>query len=346
MYAKPTLVLKLLLMCCVGVLIATNMIPSTKKVCANFLSIEIHKFYVESDANTPLPYDPSICRHLLKGQGEPILWQVGFAEYLNGNLKRAEEDLSSALASQNDVEQMLLLDKILTLAPLLWHDDAVAANFAVSFARQHDHTSPIGYLRLANFYITQRRSGVQISQEAIRPILQLAGETNVAGHIPLVKRAEAWFYLGELWKTSDQQKALIAYQNAIATDPKDMSWGYAWMSAMQIVEIHISQQAWADAQSMLTYAESLPNLYQRYSKTRLRLAQLESDLGRPNQAIAILEETIARDPAFVPTRLHLAGLYVAVDRAHDGITQYREVLKLDPNQIEAQEALATLEGKQ
>jgi Tfp pilus assembly protein PilF len=114
---------------------------------------------------------------------------------------------------------------------------------------------------------------------------------------------------------------------------------------MQLVDIYARQQEWTLAREMLTYAETLPERYHRYSHTRLRLAKLETEQSDPEQAITILEKAIARDSAFIPTRLYLASLYLSANQFQKAKAQYLSVLELKPNQSEALEALMELENQ-
>lgn len=64
--------------------------------------------------------------------------------------------------------------------------------------------------------------------------------------------------------------------------------------------------------------------------------------GRENEGLAHLEQALALDPASVPYTLALAQGYSQAGRYHDAIETYLRVLKLQPENSQAQQALEEL----
>jgi tetratricopeptide (TPR) repeat protein len=312
-------------------------------MCASWSAVRLIQAYYEPI--TVAVVEPLACQSLTNLSGVSAPWQIGLIEYIYGSLSQAQQDLDSVLSEQSDAARMRLLDQLLTFAPVAWSSHPARSDWAVAFAQRYLHASPVGYLRLAQFYLAQANAGDTFSASKSLDVFRLAGETSAHGYLPMISRAQAWFFVGEFLKTTDTRQALTAYLAAIAMDPRDESGGYAWMSSMNSVELYVKQQNWAAAREMLAYAATLPDLYHRYSYTRLRLAQLEFELGELHQAINILEQAIVSEPDFVLTRLNLAELYTTAGRLQDAIAQYIVVLQLDSQHAQARQALSALEGK-
>ena len=114
---------------------------------------------------------------------------------------------------------------------------------------------------------------------------------------------------------------------------------------MKTVELYVQSEEWQKARQLLLYAAALPDRYHRYSYSHLRLAQLEAQLGRREEAIALLEEAVDKDANFVTTKVYLGSLYRSAGQTEKAIRQYREALKLDPDNEEAKSYLTNLESK-
>lgn len=329
-------------------LLLTLVVPFSVSLCANGASIWLLKKYsMPGSFAIPSAVCPVWLRQVQMSvwPSDPP-WQYSFVNYVQGQLDHVESGLSGSTKKMSDERKVMLLDTLLAFTPVAWRGDPAGADLVVSFARSHGQASIRGYLALANFYIGLVRAGDPRWLGKAHEALQLAARASIPGSAVVWPRAEAWFRLGDLaLQEKNDSLAVDCFQAAIRDDPRDESWGYAWMSAMQLVDIYSRQENWAEARAVLAYAETLPDRYHRYSHTRLRLAQLEVKLGERGQAIAILEGAIARDPSFALTRLYLANLYVVANRPQDAVQQYRQVLQLDPNQTEARQALLTLEGK-
>jgi tetratricopeptide (TPR) repeat protein len=288
------------------------------------------------------PATPSLCT-VGAGPLAPQRWPQGVAAYVRGDLTDAEPLLTAALMTMSADERTLRLDQALSYAPLIWHDHPESVDFMVEYARQHGHTSPIGYMRLALFYLHPGDlTTAKAVQERLHTTLTLAAGTTLTGYQPRANRTAAHYYLGEYYRVRDARLAVQAYQAAVDEDPKDTTQSFAWMSAMKVVEYSIQSQDWQRAYAMLGYAEALPDRYHRYSYTRLRRAQIDAERGEDVRAIAVLEETILRDPQFVATRLYLATLYTTAGRLQQAAEQYQAVLRIEPDNQEAQRALTEL----
>jgi len=327
-------------------LVLTAMIigQSLEVACTNWTNVALLKFYFSGSslANAiPVP-----CTASMSNSSATQLWSQGMVAYLRGDSQRAEPLLTAALGVVPAIERTYRIDQLLSFSALMSRDDPTQSDIAINLARRYQHNSPIGYMRLAQIYIDQARIGNTTNWERAKEITHLAGETSQTGFRAKLERAKAWFYLGEFSKNSDPDKALAAYRAAIAEDPQNESHGYISDSAVNIAKICISRQQFDVARRMLTFAASLSNSYHSYSQARTQLALLEQEQVGPRAAITILEETIAHESDYIPTRLYLASLYLNTGRSVEAIAQYQAILRLDSSHVEARTALAKLEAEQ
>ncbi len=327
--------------CAVLMLVVMLLWPSVGMACTNWTNSVLLRFYF--GVGTLAQAIPAPCAVTLPTTSTAQSWSQGVVAYLRGDRHQAEPLLTAAIAAVPSGERTHHLDQLLSFATLVSGDDPMQASFALALAQRYQHNSPLGYMRLAQIYIGQARTGDTTNWAQVRMLTRLAGQTNLAGFAARWRRNEAWFYLGEFSKGSDQAEALAAYQAAIAEDPQGL---YSADAAVQIAQIYIQRQQFAAARHMLNFAASLPSQYHGYSQARLLLAQMELQQRGTSVAVAILEETITQEPDYIPTRLYLAALYLDTGQTPAALVQYRAILKLDPTQNEARTALEKLAGQQ
>jgi tetratricopeptide (TPR) repeat protein len=79
--------------------------------------------------------------------------------------------------------------------------------------------------------------------------------------------------------------------------------------------------------------------------TNYNIAVLWNDINQVDKSIYYMERAIEAYAAFTAARLNLASLYKTKGRTQDAVTQVQEVLKLDPQNVQAQKLLRKLTRK-
>ena len=79
--------------------------------------------------------------------------------------------------------------------------------------------------------------------------------------------------------------------------------------------------------------------------TNYNIAILWNDIKQADKAIYYMERAIESYPAFTAARLNLASLYRTRGRNEDAVCQIQEVLKIEPQNAEAQKMLRKIERK-
>ena len=211
-HQRQLTVIRLCFCCALGLLAASA--ETEKMLCRNAAGPGLVRFYFGQESS--LEISPR-CQEYGGADSVRALWQPGFADYLVGNLKRASARLKHCWSESTEPMKLLLVDRMLTVAPVAYGMAPERADFAVSFAEQLRHPSPLGYLRLTRFYLLQISSGDTTNWERAKTASRLAAETQQVSHLASISRAEAWAHLGDLWHGSSPEKALAAYLGACRT---------------------------------------------------------------------------------------------------------------------------------
>lgn len=264
-----------------------------------------------------------------------LAWQAGQSD--------GHQRFTAAIDGLSAVERDRPLDVALTLAaqrgsPEGWRGAVLRV------AAERGHQSPVGYLRLGRAEVAAITGQDARPAEHAARALRLAGEAAAEGYVPSITRAMAWYELAQLARPRDRREAIDAYSRAIAADPEDASFGYAWMSAYELAHIHIDEARWDEAQSLLSYAEGLPDRYHRRSYSRMGLARVAVGQQRADRALALLRRAIADDPLFVPLYVRLGALLQESGDHAQAAEQYRRALEIDPANAEARQALVKSSG--
>jgi TolB-like protein len=140
----------------------------------------------------------------------------------------------------------------------------------------------------------------------------------------------------------DNQRALAAYQKAVALDPSYAAAysGLAdaeWRIADQLTgEAAGYQRAAAAADKAIALAPDSPEGY--WARGRLRNNYFFDWYG----AEADYQKALALDPNYVPAQVGYAGLLATLGRSPEALTMYRRALALDPLSVVGWRELATL----
>jgi putative inorganic carbon (HCO3(-)) transporter len=323
------------------ILAIAGVVVSAREACGNALALDhLRGFFRPGAAAVPGGVRCADREAVRAGRGA---WHAGVDLVLRRELRAAERPLAAGLAGMSAADRRRHIDQLLVLsasdrpAP----DRALVA-FALAFARAQRHDTAMGYLAVGKVCRAHQERGIDACGSATEDALALAGGAGGGAFRDVVARAEASFMLGRLYEGAEDPRALDAFRAAMATDPGDVSGGYAWMSAARAVELLARDRRWDEARALLDYAATLPDLYHRRSYTALRRAELEAALGDDALAMSLLERATDRDPDLAATHAMLAALYRKHGRTGDAVARYRRVLALDPRHPEAVKALSEL----
>jgi tetratricopeptide (TPR) repeat protein len=187
--------------------------------------------------------------------------------------------LQAALLQFSAQERRIRGDQLLVTAAALRSPQRAATALQVTHDAHLD--SAVGYVALATAL-----QGDAPSRQLRHEALERAAAADAEGNVQVMRRAQAWYQLGH--DAGSRTEALRDYAGALAADPKDTSWGYAWMSAVEIARLHAQVGEWQEASSALKTAAALPDRYGRRAAALLDLAVAECRRGsEPDAAEAI-----------------------------------------------------------
>jgi Flp pilus assembly protein TadD len=162
----------------------------------------------------------------------------------------------------------------------------------------------------------QRDIDQQQFETAIAPLQKVLGEQPdfAYGHFQL-----AYVYTA-LKKTKEAQ---AEYERAVALDPK-MSAAYVNLG-MLLLDAH------EDAAAVVPLRKAV-ELLPSASRPRFLLGVAEERAGHLAEAADLFTGAVRLDPTDSEMQLHLAGLYLQLNRPADAEARFRRVLEIQPNQ--------------
>jgi len=144
--------------------------------------------------------------------------------------------------------------------------------------------------------------------------------------------------IGDIYfKLGNDMGAIQHYQKAILIEP-DRAALFGKI-AQTLTRVGLRDQA------IIMYERSLI-LDAKDPIANYNLAILWNDIKQSDKAIYYLERAIESYPAFTAARLNLASLYRVKERHDDAVRQLQEVLKLEPQNADAQKMLRKIEKKE
>jgi hypothetical protein len=188
--------------------------------------------------------------------------------------------LQGALIQFGTQERRIRGDQLLVTAAVLRNPQRTAT--ALQVTRDAHHGSAVGYVSLA----TALQGNVR-TRTARHEALECAVATNADGNVQVMRRAQAWYWLGR--EAGTRAEALRAYTGALSSDPRDTSWGYTWMAAVEIARLHVEAGEWQEASSALKIAAALPDRYGRRAAALLDLAFVECRRGSEAEAARAID---------------------------------------------------------
>jgi len=188
--------------------------------------------------------------------------------------------LESHLRRADLGERRIRADQLLATAAALRDPNRAAIALRVTTDVHHD--SAVGYMILAN--ALQGMSGADAER---REALEAAAACPAGGAVQIMRRGEAWYWLGREARTRDE--ALRAYSNVLSADPRDTSWGYSWMAAIEKARLHVASGEWDDAAAALRSAAALPDRYGRKAAALLDVTYVECRKGSEAEAMQAIQ---------------------------------------------------------
>jgi tetratricopeptide (TPR) repeat protein len=146
--------------------------------------------------------------------------------------------------------------------------------------------------------------------------------------------AEAYMLMGEaLDEMKDHEGAVREFRSAEKANPKEVNvhfgLGYLLWTKGQYPEAAAEFQAEIDNDP-------------QHLQAMLYLADSEIQLGRPNDALPLLEKVAFLSPATGMAHRDLAIIYADQDRKQDALAEFQAAIKIAPNDVNAHYRLARL----
>lgn len=153
--------------------------------------------------------------------------------------------------------------------------------------------------------------------------------------------SEAFYYLGRLYFTrSNLKAALSAFEKVIELDPASVkAYNHLGQTYEGMTEATEAERAYLKA------IELEQNLVTKSEWPYFNLGVLYMDSGRTEEAIAYLQQSLARNPSFPQGKVKLAVALASLGNSVKAFDLLNEAIKTDPQNAEAHYRLALLLSK-
>jgi spermidine synthase len=218
----------------------------------------------------------------------------------------------------------------------------------------------VPYLKRARVYLSMTRRGSSLSITRAEQDLTTAIELDPDSPEVYVAMAELSQLQGKpdhaaqrLMRAVDLAPRIEYYEDLIDILIDDLgSYGEAERFADEALSVFGEESSLLEKKGFIAEVTgeytTAAHYYQKateadpYSSANYRLGRLLLALGQPSRALEYLEKAVRLGPTFTETHTALAKAYAAMDRRSKAVRSYRNALRVDPNNPEAQAGLNSL----